>query len=367
MTPKITFKVSAKENLFVRIKIHGLNPGIYNTGIFCPRNKFDLGKQISGWAVVQNFMNLASQEISKLYLTGMTAETLWNEFKKTQIELMQTHTVQDAFEYYFQTKAVRKSTMDNKETLLAQLKKQGFAKKLIKDMNGAAYREFIQKLKVSDSSSHAVYVRLNTVLGHYIQENSLGIELPRGLFKAAKPKESAEDEFLTWDEMQKLLAVDLEDKNEQFYVDLFCLMSLTGMSIGDAIKFKPATHISADQAWFKYTRKKTDSNCVLPFLPVAKKIVERNKWPVKVSARTIQTKCEGLISDLVGRKIKSHGARKTFGTICLFWGYSIESVAKFMGHSDPSVTAKIYAKVTEAKIQREMSSLPQAVKEMMGV
>jgi hypothetical protein len=58
--------------------------------------------------------------------------------------------------------------------------------------------------------------------------------------------------------------------------------------------------------------------------------------------------------------MKSHGARKTFGTIMLEFGYSIESVSKMMGHSNPLITAQIYSKVTQAKIEREMQRTPTA-------
>jgi len=63
--------------------------------------------------------------------------------------------------------------------------------------------------------------------------------------------------------------------------------------------------------------------------------------------------------------MKSHGARKTFGTVALEWGYSLESVSKFLGHANPMITANIYARITQAKIEREMNALPDMVKKMM--
>lgn len=294
------------------------------------------------------------------------AKEIAGEILKNKDSALQNHTVQDAFDYYFNTKKVKGSTIANKQTLLEQLAKHGYNTKPISEMTGAVQREFFSTLNMSDVSTHVAYTRLQAVLKHYVKDHNLPIELPKGLYKAIAPKKSEQDEFLTWSELQSLLLFKaVTDEKNQFFVDLFCLMALTGMALADIMRFQP--NVSVQGKWLKYTRVKTGSACTVPLLPVAKEIIDRNEWPIKVSRRTIQYKCEGVISDLVGRKIKSHGARKTFGAICLEWGYSLESVAKFMGHSNPLLTAKVYAHVTEAKIEREMNDMPPAVKQLMGI
>jgi len=366
MKPRILYRV-VKDILKIRIKIHTQEPGVYDTGIFCPKEKFDSEKQICGLPGVQNYMDSTSEAIKKIFIPGMTPEMLWEEFVRQRTASLQNHTVKDAFDYYMRTKKVKESTLEDKRTLLSQLKTKGYADKPIRDMSGAIIREFIHKLKLSPSSEHQAYVRLCGVLGHYIDENSLNIDLPKGLFKPSPPKESEEDEFLNWTELQTLIEAPLEDPEDAFPRDFFCLLALSGMGLADGMIFKPKTHISEDGRWLKYKRKKTGSECMLPLLPHATKIIARYKWPVKFSRRWFQYKCENLISDLVGRKMKSHSGRKTFGAISLELGYSMEAVAKFLGHSNPMITAKLYAQVSQAKIEREMKDLPPAIKEMMGV
>lgn len=298
-------------------------------------------------------------------MTRNTVKSIAKEVAKEILKKDQSKaTVKDAFEYYFRTKTVSPATRDGKNSLYTQLEDKGYLDKPIKDMNGAAIREFIGQFKLMPSSAHSLYSRLIAVLGHYVREHNLTLEIPKGLIKNSKRKETETHEYLIWAELQILINTALESKNEQFYLDLFCLMALSGMAVGDLLRFEPRFSVIGN--WITYTRQKTGSECVIPLLPQAKKIIERYSWPCKISKRSIQYKCEHVISRLVGRKIKSHGARKTAGCIFLELGMSMESVSKILGHSSPSITAKVYAKVTEAKIQRELDNLPIAIKEMMN-
>ena len=52
----------------------------------------------------------------------------------------------------------------------------------------------------------------------------------------------------------------------------------------------------------------------------------------------------------------SHLARHTFATIALANNVSIESIAKMLGHSN-ILTTKIYAKVMDKTIAREMQAM----------
>jgi len=134
------------------------------------------------------------------------------------------------------------------------------------------------------------------------------------------------------------------------------------MAVGDLLKFNPKKSVSADGKWFQYSRQKTGNVCIsIPLLPLAKTIIDRNVWPVMISVRTIQYKCE-IVSELIGRTIKTHGARKTFGCVMLELGFSISTISKMMGHSSIAITEKYYAKVTNEKVQREMENLPEATK-----
>ncbi len=362
MTPRVTFR-SVKDSLKIRIKIHGQKPASYSTGIYCPADKFDAKKQISGFPKVQTYMESTTEAIRKMYMPGASAETLWNDLVKQRTIAQGTHKVVDAFDYYLRTADVTESTKDTIRGLKDKLETAGLLEALITDLNGAVIRQFLNDLNLKDSTTYQVEVRLRTVLNLYLSDNGIDTKLPKMMFK--KPKVSEEAEYLTWDELSKLLAIEVEDEGDRYGKDLWCLMALTGLAISDLLKFDPAKNISEDGKWLHYNRKKTDSKCTIPLLPMAKEIISRHKWPAKVSVRWIQYKSTGIVSDLVGKKMKSHSARKTAGCVFLELGMSMESVGKILGHTSIRTTETVYARVTQAKIEREMNAIPDKIKAMM--
>jgi len=365
---KVTYR-AVKNSLRVRIKVKDTPPGIYDSGIYVLNSRFDAKKQICGDPKVLNYMEMTTEALRKLYLPGMGPKEVWDAFNKQAERRESSHLVKDAFEYYLRTTDGASSTIKNVEAVQAKVKMFGIWDKPINEINGAVVREFLQKLTAyKESTLYETYIKLKTVLNKYIRENGLTIKLPiDGLMSLPKKVEHDEPEYLTWDEVLKLVNIEMADPKEAYFRDLFCLMCLTGMAVGDLLKFNPKKSVSADGKWFQYNRQKTGSACIsIPLLPLAKTIIDRNIWPVMLSVRTIQYKCE-IVSELIGRTIKTHGARKTFGCVMLELGFSMASVSKMMGHSSILITEKYYAKVSQAKIEREMSNLPEAVKQMMNV
>jgi integrase len=365
MTPKVSYRVK-NNTLKIRIKVPDYPAAIYDTGVYCPENKFDVKKQISGSPVVQTYMDATQEAIRKLFLPGTSAKSLWLDLTKQRTDAQDTHRISDAFDYYFRTADVEESTIKTIQAVKLRVNAAKLLDTLLKDINGALIRNFLGGLDLKDSTIHETYVKLYSVLNRYIRDHAINLTLPKGIAKRPQKIESEEAEYLVWDELKELLRVQVDDDSDRYGKDLWCLMALTGMAAGDLLKFTPKS-ISADGKWLHYNRKKTNGKCAIPLLPPAKEIIDRYQWPAKISIRTIQYKSEGIVSLLVGRKMKSHGARKTFGTIMLEFGYSIESVSKMMGHSNPLITAQIYSKVTQAKIEREMQAIPDAVKKMMNV
>jgi len=368
MTPKVTYRIK-KDSLHIRIKLHGVPEAVFDTGIYALKDKFDADKQISGDPKVHNYMHTTSESIRRIFVAGMEPKQLWTAFLNQSARQESSYLVKDAFDYYLRTYTRSMSTIKTMLVVKSKVEMAGLMDKPIKDITGAVMREFITSIsKYKESTVYETYMKFKTVLNRYVKENALAIKLPiDGLLHIPKKKEEGEPEYLVWDEVKELLAVELADPKDAYFRDLFCLMCMTGMGIGDLQLFNPKSSVSPDGKWFHYNRKKTGTSCVsIPLLPPAKAIIDRNIWPVRISVRTLQYKCD-IISELIGRKIKTHGARKTFGCVFLELGFSMSSVSKMMGHSSVLITEKYYAKVTQAKIEREMSNLPDAVKQMMGV
>jgi len=368
MTPKVTYRIK-KNSLHIRIKLHGQPESLFDTGIYALKEKFDAKKQISGDPKVHNYMNSTSGALKRLFVVGMNPKQLWDAFIMQSAVQESSYLVRDAFDYYIRTYKKSVSNMKTMMVVRSKVELAGLMDKPLKDITGAVMREFIATLSAhKESTIHVTYVMFKTVLNRYIKENGLAIKLPiEGLVALPKKKEEREPEYLVWDEVKKLLEIELADPKEAYFRDLFCLMCLTGMGVGDLLLFDPKYSVSADGKWFNYRRKKTNVSCVsIPLLPAAKAIIDRNIWPVRVSIRTMQNKCD-IISELIGRKLKTHSGRKSFGCVMLELGFSMESVSKMMGHSSVLVTQKHYVRITRAKIEREMSNLPETIKQMMGV
>lgn len=353
MSPKITYRLK-KDTVVIRIKVPNSPAGIFNTGIFCPQNKFDVKKQISGLPQVQTYMDATSEAIRKLFMPGASAKSLWDELIKQRTEAHSTHRISDAFDYYFRTADVEESTLKTIEAVKLRVKSAGLIDTLLKDINGALIRDFLGGLDLKASTIHETYVKLYSVLNRYIRDHAINITLPKGVAKRPQKIEPEEAEYLVWSELKELLRVQVDHDSDRYGKDLWCLMALTGLSVSDMLRFDPKKNVSADGKWVKYSRSKTGSQCIIPLLPQAKEIIDRYTWPAKISKRTLQYKSEGIVSLLVGRKMKTHGARKTAGCIFLEMGMSMESTSKILGHSSVIVTQKHYAKITQEKLDREL-------------
>lgn len=353
MTPKVSYRVK-NNTLKIRIKVPDYPAAIYDTGIYCPENKFDVKKQISGSPQVQTYMDATQEAIRKLFMPGVSAKLLWASLNQQRTEAQGTHRISDAFDYYFRTADVEESTIKTIQAVKLRVKAAGLLDTLLKDINGALIRDFLGGLDLKASTIHETYTKFNSVLNRYIRDHAIDITLPKGIAKRPQKVESEDAEYLVWDELKELLRAQVDDDSDRYGKDLWCLMALTGLSVSDILLFDPKKNVSADGKWIKYSRAKTGSKCIIPLLPQAKEIIERYTWPAKISKRTIQYKAEGIISLLVGRKMKTHGARKTAGCIFLELGMSMESVSKILGHSSVIVTQKHYAKITQAKLDREL-------------
>lgn len=293
--------------------------------------------------------------------------------------------IKDAFEYYFKAIKMAPGTKMNYSHVLHKVDEAGLLDLPLKDITPAVIRKLINDQPQAQSTVHVFYVQLKSVLNRYIQDHAMNISmagLNGGIIKKPKLKPTmvGEEEYLTFTELKDLLAVDLEkDPRKELARDAFCLMCLTGMAVGDLLKFTPEC-VSADGKWIHYKRIKNGNGCPVPMLPLTHALIfkevyspnnlEEKKprvWPLKVQKRAVQTWCEVIITQLMGRKMTSHMGRHSFGTIMLEFGFSLETVSKFMGHSSVLITGQVYAKVTHDKIERELRNLPAEIRESMKV
>lgn len=280
-------------------------------------------------------------------------------------------TVRKMFEYYLQYQQMQEKTKKQYGVIFRKMEETGFADKTLKQLDRAGVKYFLLSWELGDSSRYVYYNKVSAIISTYIQDHNISTNLNlSGLLKRPATKQDHDGEkFLTIAEFIPFMKFDLSDRDVMNYGrDVLALMTLTGMAVVDAKKFEPSTHVTQDGKWVRYIRQKTKKNqklCEIPMTESLQQIIDRNKWPIKISARRLNYIFEDL-SKVAGKDITTHTGRHSFGVIMLELGFSMEAVSKMMGHSSISVTEQIYAKVTVHKIQREMDKMTQRIDSVLN-
>lgn len=187
-------------------------------------------------------------------------------------------------------------------------------------------------------------------------------------YKMSK-KEVVRD-FLTEEELQRLISKDFKNERLNQVRDIFIFSSFTGLAYIDAKRLKRSDiSIGIDnEKWVFTRRKKTDSSSRIPLLPTVLEIMAKYEHhpkcidngsllPVPSNAKLNAYLKE--IADICGinKHLTFHIARHTFATtITLNNGVPIETVSKMLGHKSIKIT-QIYAKILDRKVSDDMQVL----------
>lgn len=369
MKPKIEFIFNKKTScLDIRIKIYKIPPGLYSTGISVKKDLFDAEKQICGDVSVQAYMTSTKEIIERTYRPGHLPDQLWAEYKAA---IRPAPTLGEAFNYYIDVMELAPATKQSIISVRMKAEEATIINCTLDSINPAMVRLFFNGIKAGKGSKKTWFTIFKSVITRYINDHNLNIRLNIDGIVASPPKKDAEEqeaEYLTFEEVKNLLAMELKDPKMIYFRDIFVIMCFTGLSVGDIIRFTPESMISADGKWIRYKRIKTikkGRTCQIPMLPITKSLIYKYEWPTKLPKRTIQWYCKDKLTPLLGRRITPHTARHTFGGIMLFFGFSMESVREMMGHSSVAITEQIYAKVSKEKIEREMKEIPEQMNKML--
>jgi len=174
-----------------------------------------------------------------------------------------------------------------------------------------------------------------------------------------------EREFLTEDELKKLMAHEFADSHSAFVRDLFVFASFTALSFVDLKELTTDEIVEVNgEKWILAKRHKTHIPYQVKLLDVPLQIIERyrpyqrnnsifgdiNYWTVCKKLKKVISEC-GITKD-----ISFHCARHGFATLALSKGMPIESVSRVLGHTN-IVTTQLYAKITTEKLDTDLSML----------
>lgn len=353
MIPKITFKEKSGR-LLLKIAVHGKGHGIYETGITIDPTRFNEEQQICGDPEIQKWMTSTSNQLLTSFRPDMTAKRLWMSFLNNQSET--SATIKDAFEYYLANMPLRDNSKAVYLSIGRTLAKAGLYKEHLTDVTPSMLRLFMNSLKTSPGSKFNTFVRIKATITRYLKDHRINLAIDfDGI--VTKPRHTMkENQWLTLMEVHALLALDLKWALADAR-DLFCLSCVTGMALADVLQFsKKNIQVINGREFIVYDRVKTGSNCKIPIIEDAKKIIDSREWPVKIKERTFQYNTTKL-GKMIGRELHPQLARKTMGALFLEFGFSIEAVSKMLGHSSIMMSQKHYTTISQKKIENEINNV----------
>ncbi|WP_041249989.1 site-specific integrase [Christiangramia forsetii] len=179
-----------------------------------------------------------------------------------------------------------------------------------------------------------------------------------------------EREFLTEEEIQKIIDLHLKMERLDQVRDIFIFCCFTGLAYADVKKLNRGDiSVGADgEEWVKTKRSKTDTRSNIPILPIAKTIIEKYKDNELLKEKDLvlpvlsNQKMNAYIKEIanlagISKNLTFHLARHTFATtVTLTNGVPIESVSKMLGHTNLKTTQH-YAKILDMKVSKDMAIL----------
>lgn len=369
--------------IYCRITINGIRGTDFTTDVFCKTGHFNAGKQeiiddeIGNLklATIKHKINTIYLELEnksetitpniirdilkgnrKMNITFMNLMDEFREYREKQVGLgeIKEGTLERCYV------AIKNMVLFLTENSMKSIPIEMVSPKLIND-----FYYWIQERKktgpeYATKTIHIFKAMMNyAILNNYIKHNSLlALRFKRG------PKKRIE--FLRPEEIEVLKRKKFQSERLQQVADLFLLQCFTGFAYADLAEFRPEQHIETDKKgreWIIKARAKNEEESVLPYFPEAKAIVEKY---MNISLTGVSLKLPVIsnqkynaylkeIGDICGFRINltTHIGRKTFGTIALNQGYSIESVSKMLGHTDIKTTQKHYAVILKQRILNE--------------
>jgi integrase/recombinase XerD len=166
---------------------------------------------------------------------------------------------------------------------------------------------------------------------------------------------------LTKEELLKLTTHKFACDRLQHVADCYIFQSFTGFAYVDLFDFDYEQHIKIlnGKKWIIKSRVKSHIEATVPLFNDAKRILTKYNYKLPViSNQKYNDYLKEITKALkISKELTTHTARKTFAMVKLNDGFSIESVAKMMGHNSIKVTQSTYAQVNTGRIEAEQLRL----------
>ena len=213
------------------------------------------------------------------------------------------------------------------------------------------------KGKYLPSTSAGYMTRIKTIITYafdngYIKTNPLnGIKIDKGMPSVG---------YLTTEEISALRMLDLADYTRlQKARDLALIQSATGLAYVDLMSFnkKDIIYVNNTPTYTSH-RAKTHIQFTSVILPYGMEVIERYETIPLISNQRYNSYLKEL-QRLANIKttITTHILRKSYAHYLLNSGVRLETVARCLGHSSTTITAKVYCRQTTETIADEISKI----------
>lgn len=184
-----------------------------------------------------------------------------------------------------------------------------------------------------------------------------------------KKGQSKDPVYLTAEELDALKNCDLEGKVEGERLirvkDVFVFQCLTGLAYVDLKAFAKDQIFEIDgQKVIRSNRQKTDQGYISVLLPEAIKILEKYDYDLPVISMQKYNDYLKLLPlyvvdkkgrAIIKKRLTSHVARHTCGTLLINQGVPLETVARVLGHSNTKMT-RHYARLLGKTVVNDIVS-----------
>lgn len=221
-----------------------------------------------------------------------------------------------------------------------------------------AFDDYLRARDIKQTTIHSYHKLLKTYINEAIRRELVDKSPYTGL--RMKRGESESGRFLTEDEIEKFKVVNLPSLSLRKVRDLFLLQCLTGLSYSDLMSFdfndveeRGGQHVLSE------CRNKTGVAFTVVLLPEAIDIIKRYDFKLpKLSNQQYNMRLK-IVAAAAGldKPIASHWGRRTCGMYLLNRGFSIEVVAKVLGHKSIRTTEAVYAKILDRSVEESFKRL----------
>lgn len=357
--------------IYCRISINGSRID-FSTNVFCTIGNFNAKKQeIENNQVLNLILSELKNSVHSIYLQLMVKKQIVTPqaIKQGLFSEDKIYTLKDLLNIFdqhrfelFQTNKIKKRTYQHSIGYTrAIIKYFTFIKALnleLKQITPKMVTQFYDWLIFTQhiNLTHACRTAKFLISAYDYAVNNELIDfnhLHRLKFKKSPQKKI---EFLTEDELHQLQLHRFGDDRLENVKNLFLLQCYTGLSYADLEVFTPQQHIETDhkgRSWIIKQREKNGNESVLPLFENAKMILDKN-CPKVISNQKYNFYLKEIAEALqLKLNLTTHIGRKTFGTIALNKGFSLESVSKMLGHNSTKTTEAHYAQVLRQRVINE--------------